>query len=378
MAKNPLFQLGEYGQSVWFDDISRPLVRGDGLQKLIDERAVVGVTSNPSIFEKAIAATSDYDDDLRRFSKAGLSPEEIFMELALDDVARGLDTLKPAYEGSGRIDGRVSMEVLASLAYETARTQTQVRDIWKRVNRENLMIKIPATREGVPAIEEMLYEGHSINITLIFGIDYYRQVMEAYVKALERRAAEGKDISRIGSVASFFVSRVDTKVDKRLDSLVEKGELSSEDANRLKGKAANANAKLAYAEFKKTFQGPRFAPLSAKGARVQRPLWASTSTKNRAYPDTLYVEDLVGRDTVNTMPRVTLDAYADHGQPRPDAVEEGVADAGTLFSQLEEIGVDMQQVTEELVHEGVKTFADAFDKLLHAIREKTAKVHSES
>ena len=373
MAKNPLFKLAEYGQSVWYDDISRSLVRGDGLQRLIDERAVVGVTTNPSIFEKAIGESDEYDEDLRKLSEEGASPEDIFMDLALDDVGRALDILKPAYDSSDHVDGRVSMEVLASLAHDTEGTEEMVRDIWKRVNKPNLMVKIPATDAGIPAIEEMLYEGHSINITLIFGLDYYRKVAEAYVNAVERRIAEGKPVEEVGSVASFFVSRVDTKVDKQLDDLVAAGKLSAEDAKRLKGKAAVANAKLAYEVYQQVFKSDRFKELEAKGAKVQRCLWASTSTKNPDYPDVLYIEELVGPETVNTIPASTLQAYADHGDPA-SRLEQGLEEARALMGQLEEVGIDMQKVTDELIDEGVKSFADAFDKLLDSIRAKAGGV----
>ena len=373
MSKNPLFKLAELGQSVWYDDIARALVRGDGLQRLIDERAVVGVTTNPSIFEKAIGETDDYDEDLRRLAQAGASPEDIFMDLALDDVSRALDILRPAYESSDHLDGRVSMEVLASLAHDTSGTQDMVRDIWRRVDKPNLMVKIPATDAGIPAIEEMLYEGHNINITLIFGLDYYRRVAEAYVNAVERRLTEGKPVDDLASVASFFVSRVDTKVDKQLDDMVLAGGISAEDARRLKGKAAVANAKLAYEVYKEIFKSDRFKSLESQGARVQRCLWASTSTKNPDYPDVLYIEDLVGPDTVNTIPLKTLDAYADHGDPA-NRLEQGVEEARALMSQLEEVGIDMQKVTDELIDEGVKAFESAFDKLLDSIRQKAGGV----
>ena len=265
------------------------------------------------------------------------------------------------------------MEVLASLAHDTEGTEAMVREIWKRVNKPNLMVKIPATDAGIPAIEEMLYEGHSINITLIFGLDYYRRVAEAYVNAVERRIAEGKPVEDVGSVASFFVSRVDTKVDKQLDDLVAAGKLCPEDAKRLKGKAAVANAKLAYEVYQEVFKSDRFKALEAKGAKVQRCLWASTSTKNPDYPDVMYIEELVGPETVNTIPRSTLDAYADHGNPLP-RLTHGLEEARALMSQLEEVGIDMQQVTDELIDEGVKSFADAFDKLLDSIRAKAGGV----
>jgi transaldolase len=376
-AENPLFRLKEFGQSVWYDDITRSLVRGDGLQELIDEYAVVGMTTNPSIFEKAIGESDEYEEDLRKLAEEGKSAEDIFMDLALDDVGHALDRFKGTYDRSGHLDGRVSMEVLASLAHDTEGTQEMVRDIWKRVDRPNLMVKIPATNAGIPAIEEMLYEGHSINITLIFGLDYYRRVAEAYVKAMERRLAEGKPLHDIGSVASFFVSRVDTKVDKLLDGQVEAGKLSAEDAGKLKGRAAIANAKLAYEVYNEVFKSERFEKLAAAGAKVQRCLWASTSTKNPEYPDVLYVEELIGPDTVNTLPRNTLEAYADHGNPAP-RLEQGLEEARALMAQLEEVGVNMQQVTDELVDEGVESFAKAFDKLLEQISSKAAAVKAGS
>jgi len=372
-AKNPLFKLGQLGQSVWYDDISRGLIRSGELQELIDEYAVVGVTSNPSIFEKAIGGGTDYDEDLRRLTAEGKSPEEIFMEVALKDVSDALDVLSPTFAETDGVDGRVSMEVLASLANDTEGTNAMVRDIWRRVNKPNLYVKIPATEQGIPSIEQMLYEGNSINITLIFGLDYYRRVAEAYVNAMERRLAEGKDLHDVTSVASFFVSRVDTKVDKMLVGLVEQGRLSRDDASRLQGGAANANAKLAYQIYEEIFKSERFRRLEAQGARPQRCLWASTSTKNPAYPDTLYVEDLVGPETVNTMPRTTLEAYRDRGNPQV-RIGEGVEEARALMSQLGEVGVDMQRVTDELIEEGVRAFADAFDKLLGGIRSKAEAV----
>jgi transaldolase len=370
---NPLFKLRDFGQSVWYDDITRSLVREGGLKRLHDERAVVGVTTNPSIFEKAIGESQEYDEDLRRLSEQGASPEAIFMDLALDDVSRALDVLAPAYEQSDHLDGRVSMEVLASLAYDTEGTEAMVRDIWKRVDKPNLMVKIPATNEGIPAIEEMLYEGHNINITLIFGLDYYRRVMEAYVSAVERRVAEGKPVEDIASVASFFVSRVDTKVDGMLDAIVDQKRIDAETAARLKGRAAVANARLAYEMYKEVFHTERFEALRAKGARVQRPLWASTSTKNPAYPDIMYIDELVGPETVNTIPAKTLEAYADHGDPAP-RLEQGVEEARALMGQLEEVGIDMQKVTDELVDEGVKAFESAFAKLLGSIKAKAGGV----
>jgi transaldolase len=299
------------------------------------------------------------------------------MDLALDDVTRALDILHPTYEGSDHLDGRVSMEVLAELANDTEGTQRMVREIARRVDRPNLMVKIPATDAGIPAIEEMLYEGYNINITLIFGLDYYRRVAEAYIRAMERRLEEGKPIDESASVASFFVSRVDTKVDKMLDDLVKAGKLSAEDAVRLRGRAAVANAKLAYQVYQEMFKSERFSRLEDEGARVQRCLWASTSTKNPAYPDTLYIDELIGPQTVNTIPLKTLDAYADHGDPAV-RLEQGVDEARALMNQLDEVGIKMQQVTDELIDEGVKSFADAFDKLLQQIRSKSEAVQTGS
>ncbi|MGI8609937.1 MAG: transaldolase [Candidatus Dormibacteria bacterium] len=374
---NPLFKLKDFGQSVWYDDITRSLVRDGGLQKLHDERAVVGVTTNPSIFEKAIGESEEYDEDLRKLSEGGADPEQIFMDLALDDVGRALDVLTETYEASDHLDGRVSMEVLASLAYDTERTQKMVRDIWARVSKPNLMVKIPATTEGIPAIEQMLYEGHSINITLIFGLDYYRKVAEAYVSAVERRLDEGKPVQDLGSVASFFVSRVDSKVDKMLDGLVEAGKLPADEARSLKGRAAVANARLAYEVYREIFHSDHFKALEARGARVQRPLWASTGTKNPEYSDVLYIDELVGPETVTTVPAKTLEAYADHGKPAA-RIDQGLEEARALMSQLEEVGIDMQKVTDELLDEGVKTFEEAFEKLLNTIRAKVGGVTGKS
>jgi len=322
---------------------------------------------------RPIGESKEYDRDLRRLADQGASAEAIFMELALDDVGRALETLKDAYGGSQHVDGRVSMEVLASLADDTEGTEQMVRDIWHRVQRPNLMVKIPATEAGIPAIEKMLYEGYSINITLIFGLGFYRKVAEAYVRAMERRYVEGKPLADIGSVASFFVSRVDTKVDKRLDGLVEEGKLQADQARSLKGRAAVANAKLAYEIYQEIFKSERFKKLEQAGASTQRCLWASTSTKNPDYSDVLYVEDLIGPDTVNTLPRKTLDAYVDHGDPA-SRLEDGLEDAKALISQLEEVGIDMKQVTDDLLDEGVAAFVRDFDKLLEKIRTKAEVV----
>lgn len=372
MAKNPLFELSAYGQSIWFDTISRSLVVSGGLQKLVEDYAVVGVTSNPTIFEKAIAGSADYDDDIRALAAEGKTAPQIFERLATDDIRQACDVLRPIYEQTNHVDGRVSIEVGPQLATDTAGTIVEARQLWKIVDRPNLMVKIPGTIEGIPAVEQMIYEGLSINVTLLFAVSMYEQVMEAYLKGLERRVAEGQPIDQIHSVASFFVSRVDTMVDKELDAKIrsapagEQGQLQE-----LLGKAAVANAKVAYQAFKQVFSGARWDALAAKGANLQRPLWASTSTKNPAYPDTMYIAELVGPHTVNTVPENALLAFADHGVARGNTVEEDVAGAQAALQRLAAAGIDMRDVTERrLVDEGVKSFGDSFDKLLAELRKK--------
>ena len=379
MAKNPLFELRRYGQSIWFDTISRGLVNSGGLQKLVDDYAVVGVTSNPTIFEKAIGGSADYDDDIRQLAEAGMPAPEIFERLASDDIRQACDVLAPLYEATGHVDGRVSLEVGPQLAFETEGTQDEARRLWKLVDRPNLMVKIPGTREGVPAVEQMIYEGLSINVTLLFAVSMYEQVMEAYLKGLERRVAEGKPIDQIHSVASFFVSRVDTMVDKELEARISASPdpAEQERLRGLLGKAAIANAKLAYQAFKRVFAGPRWEALEARGANPQRPLWASTSTKNPAYPDTMYIAELVGPHTVNTVPENALLAFADHGEARGNTVEEDLEGVQRLVRDLAAAGVDLQDVTERrLIDEGVKSFADSFDKLIGQLRKKRDEVVS--
>lgn len=376
MAKNPLFELRNYGQSIWYDTIRRGLLTTGGLEELIDEYAVVGVTSNPTIFDKAIRAVgenADYDEDIQTLSQAGQRAPEIFERLATDDVRSACDILQPVYEQTNHVDGRVSIEVGPHLAFKTEETMVEARRLWRTVDRPNLMVKIPGTREGIPAIEQMIYEGLNINITLLFAISMYEQVMEAYLRGLERRVAEDKPIDSIYSVASFFVSRVDTMVDKELESKIRASNDPAEKAQltRLLGKAAIANAKQAYQCFKRVFAGPRWAALEAKGANLQRPLWASTSTKNPAYPDTMYVAELIGPHTVNTVPENTLLAFADHGEVRGNTVEEGIEEAQEALQRLAEASVDLQDISENrLVEEGVQSFADSYDQLIAGLRKK--------
>jgi transaldolase len=373
MAKNALWELREYGQSIWYDTISRGLINSGGLQKLVDEYAVVGVTSNPTIFEKAIGGSADYDDDIRALNDAGQSAEQIFDRLATDDIRYACDVLLPIYEQTAHVDGRVSIEVGPQLAHQTEETMEAARWLWRTVDRPNLMVKIPGTHEGIPAIEQMIAEGLSINITLLFAVSMYEQVMEAYLRGLERRVAEGQPIDEIHSVASFFVSRVDTMVDKQLEAKL-KASADPSEQERLRallGKAAIANAKLAYQSFKGVFAGPRWAALADKGANLQRPLWASTSTKNPAYPDTMYIAELVGPHTVNTVPENALLAFADHGEVRGNTVEEDVEGARRVVQELAEVGVDLQEITERrLIIEGVRSFADSFDTLIAGLRRK--------
>ena len=373
MAKNPLFELRDYGQSIWFDTIRRSLITSGGLQALIDTFAVVGVTSNPTIFDKAISGSADYDKDIQALSEAGQRAPQIFEKLATDDVRLACDVLQPVYEQTGGVDGRVSIEVGPHLAFQTEETMAEARRLWGTVDRPNLMVKIPGTAEGIPAIEQMIYEGLSINITLLFAISMYEQVMEAYLRGLERRVAENKAIDSIHSVASFFVSRVDTMVDKEIEARLGATDNSTEQArlSGLLGQAAIANAKLAYQSFKRVFNGPRWEALTANGANLQRPLWASTSTKNPAYPDTMYVAELIGPHTVNTVPENTLLLFADHGEVRGNTVEEGLEDAEQVLQHLAEAGIDLPDITERrLVAEGVESFADSYDQLIAGLRQK--------
>jgi transaldolase len=342
------------------------------LKKLIEEDGISGETSNPAIFEKAIAGNSaDYADATRQLAQAGKSALEIYDALSIQDVQMACDVFRPVYDATQSADGYVSIEVSPYLARNTAGTIADAKRLFAAVNRPNVMIKIPGTPEGVPAIEECLYSGLNINITLLFAVSAHEAVMWAYIRALERRAAEGKPIERIASVASFFISRIDTLADKLL---ADKAKATNDPALKaklesLQGKAAIANAKIAYAAFKKIFGEPRFAALQAKGARVQRPLWASTSTKNPKYPDTLYVDTLIGRDTVNTLPPETIDAFRAHGKPRL-TIEDDLAGARTMLLDLESVGVSMDTVTQQVLDEGIVKFVQAFDQLLASIEGK--------
>jgi transaldolase len=373
MARNPLFQLQDYGQSVWFDSIGRSLITTGGLQRLIDQYAVVGVTSNPTIFDKAISGSTDYDEDIRSLAGLGQSAPKIFERLATDDVRMACDVLRPVYEQTHGVDGRVSIEVSPRLAFNTEETVEEARRLWRTVDRPNLLIKIPATREGIPAIEQMIYEGVSVNVTLLFAVSFYEAVIEAYLAGLERRVAEGKAIDQIHSVASFFVSRVDTMIDKELEAKMGAAQDPQARAQLkgLLGQTGVANVKLAYQAFKRVVAGPRWQALAAKGANLQRPLWASTSTKNPAYPDTLYISELIGPHTVNTIPENALLAFADHGVVRGNTVEADVEAAQRMLERLVEAGIDLQGIVERrLVDEGARLFVDSFDRLLAGLQKK--------
>jgi transaldolase len=370
MSENPLKRLGELGQSVWYDYIRRDLYTGPKLQQLISEDGLKGMTSNPTIFQNAIAKSDLYDGDIR--SAAGKPPAAIYEQLAVTDVRAAADQFRPVFDAADGGDGFVSIEVGPHLARDTQGTIAEARRLWKECGRANVMVKIPGTAEGLPAIRQCLSEGININITLLFGVPRYREVMEAYLSALEERVKKGEPIDRIRSVASFFVSRVDTNVDAKLDALIAKGNAA---AKSVRAKLAIANARVAYEAFEEVFGASRFAALKAKGARVQRPLWASTSTKDKTLPDVYYVEALVGPDSVNTVPPETFEAYRDHGDPKV-RIHDDLDAAHAAFAALPKLGIDFATVTKELEDEGVKKFSDSYDSLLEAIaaKEKSMRV----
>lgn len=357
------------GQSIWYDNIQRGLVERGEMEEMIRSGKIYGVTSNPSIFQKAIAETSEYDDAIRPMAWAGISSEEIFYQLAIEDIQHAADLFMGLYDETGGKDGFVSLEVNPLLANDTEGTISEARELWKRVNRPNLMVKIPATIAGLPAIRQAISEGININVTLIFSVDRYRQVIEAYISGLEDRVARGLTINQIASVASFFVSRVDTKIDQKLASLVTAGNLAESTAGKLSGKAGLANSRMAYSVFLAEFHGVRFETLAKLGAQVQRPLWASTSTKNPEYPDVLYVDGLIAPQTVNTVPPQTLSAFADHGNAAP-GFDPHANDSQNHFIKLQEIGIEIHKVTTELENEGVEAFSKSYRDLLQTIEQR--------
>ena len=374
-SENPLKALIGFGQSVWLDYIRRSLITTGELKRLIDEDGLRGVTSNPSIFEKAIAGSTDYSKALEELkNRKDLDAKGVFDILSVKDIQDATDTFKQVYEQTKRRDGYVSLEVSPYLAHKTQETVEEARRLWKLVGHPNTMIKVPGTKEGIPAFQQLIGEGININVTLLFAQDVYERVAEAYIAGLEEFAKKSGDLSRMASVASFFVSRIDTLIDGQLDDKIKKSTdpAEQEKLHKLKGKVAIANAKLAYQSYKKIFSGPRWAALDARGAQSQRVLWASTSTKDPSFPDTYYVAELIGPDTVDTIPPATLDAFRDHGKPRA-SLEEDIAGAREIMDALERTGISMKAATDKLTEDGVKLFADAFDKLLAAVTAQTQK-----
>ena len=367
MANSRLDELSQLGQSVWIDYLSRQLLQSGKLAQMIEEDALSGVTSNPTIFQKAISEGDAYDDQLREVLAEEDDAKEVFLRLAVQDVQNACDLFRRIWDGGAGQDGYVSIEVDPNLAYDTDGTIKEAQRLHELVDKPNCFVKIPATKNGLPAIEEMIARGRSINVTLIFSLQRYAEVVEAYLRGLERLVENGGEPTTVASVASFFVSRVDTEADRRLDEAGAPGEL--------KGKLAVANAKLAYQRYKELFAGPRWEELRAQGARAQRCLWASTSTKNPAYRDVLYVEELIGRETVNTMPEETIEAFQDHGEVAL-TLERDVEGAHRVFQQVAEAGVDYDDVVVTLEQEGVQKFADSFRELLDGVKAKRGELVS--
>lgn len=366
-----LHTLHAAGQSLWLDYIDRVMLSNGDLARRISEDALTGMTSNPTIFEKALAEGVAYDAQVASLP-ASLSDREVFEAVAATDVRDACDKFRPVYDATHAVDGYVSLEVSPDLARDADGTVTEAMKLWALVDRPNLMIKVPGTPEGANAVRRLIAAGVNVNVTLLFAIDAHARVIEAYIAGLEDRAATGQPIDRIASVASFFVSRVDSAIDKKLDTMAAADAANADALRALKGKAAIANAKLAYQLFTETFAGPRWAALAAKGARVQRPLWASTSTKSAAYRDVIYVEELVGTDTVNTLPPATLEAFRDHGETRPQSVTTGLEEAKRALSALEAFGISLAQVTDTLLVEGLASFEQSFVTLLAGIARKRA------
>lgn len=369
-ASTPLHALHAAGQSIWLDFIDRTLLQGDTLARRIRDEALTGMTSNPTIFEKALASGTAYDAQLQA-AAPGKSAWELFELVETDDVRTACDIFRPVYDASAQRDGYVSIEVSPGAAHDAKATVEEAHRLWKTVNRPNVMIKVPGTPEGCIALEQLIADGLNVNVTLLFAVAAHERVIDAYLAGLERRAAAGQPLAHVASVASFFVSRVDSAIDGALAAQVKAGTLSADRAAALQGKAAIANAKRAYRLFQQKFSGPRWAALAAKGAQLQRPLWASTSTKNPSYRDTIYVEELIGPDTVNTMPPNTLEAYRDHGITAR-TVDANVAAADALLAELETVGISLDRVTDTLLAEGLASFQKSFDTLIAGIEQKTA------
>lgn len=374
-AKNPIFEIEQqYGQSIWMDNLSRTLVESGELKQLIEERGIVGITSNPAIFEKAIVGNAIYDADIEAGIGEGKSVQDIYESLVFDDIRHACDIFKPVYEATNGLDGYVSIEVPPNIALDTQKTIEEARRYYREIGRENVMIKIPGTKEGLPAVEQVISEGINVNVTLLFSVDSYVETAWSYIRGLEKRAAEGKDISKIASVASFFLSRIDSNIDDRIDQKLAKGVDRIEKEvvlKAVKGKVAIANAKIAYQKYKEIIEGDRWKALAEKGAKVQRLLWASTGTKNPEYSDVMYVDELVGPDTVNTLPPNTIEACADHCHPA-NRIETEVDKAYQLIESLKspDIDINLDEVMDELLEDGIDKFIKPFESLISSLEDK--------
>lgn len=370
MKNNPLLQLETFGQSIWMDFIRRGMITSGELQQLIEKDGISGVTSNPSIFEKAIVESHDYDEAIRSLTLKGMTSDEIYQALTVEDIQNVADLLRPTYDRTNGQDGFVSLEVSPRLAHDTVGSIEEARQLWSLVDRPNAMIKVPATLEGIPAIQQLIGEGINVNITLLFGLPRYREVAEAYITGLETLATKGENLKQVASVASFFLSRIDVLLDPLLEKKILEGGPQAEIAARLQGQVAIASAKVAYQIYDEIFSGDRFRKLTRIGARTQRLLWASTSTKNPTYADTKYIEPLIGANTINTLPIETLNAYLDHGNPKP-SLTQNVSEARQILQHdLPSLGFDLNAVTQRLEQEGVDKFSTAFDRLMSALKEK--------
>jgi transaldolase len=369
MNQNPLLNIQEFGQSIWQDYIQRSIILSGELKQLMDDDGIRGVTSNPSIFEKAIAGSRDYDDDIRAMALEGKSIEEIYRFLTVRDVREAADVFRPIFDGSEGKHGFVSLEVNPHLARDINGTITEAQELWKALDRPNVFIKVPATREGLSCIRRLISDGINVNVTLLFGLPRYREVADAYINGLEDRAAQGKSIDRVASVASFFLSRIDTMVDPLLEKMIKNGKEQAGLAEKCRGQTAIASAKQAYQIYKEIFRSERFRKLADQGARSQRLLWASTSTKNPEYDDVKYVEALIGQDTVNTVPQETIKAYRDHGNPSP-RLEQNLEIAGDVLDNLVTLDINIDKITQELVDQGIEKFNKPYDSLMETLEKK--------
>jgi len=372
MKQNPLLKLQDFGQSIWQDYIRRNMILTGELKQLIDQDGIRGVTSNPAIFDKVIAGSHDYDSSISAMALEGKGIEEIYQTLTVEDVQRAADEFRHLYDSSDGKHGFVSLEVNPHLAHDAEGTVDEARRLWGALDRPNVFIKVPATKEGLIAIQRLISEGINVNVTLLFGLPRYRKVAEAYIAGLEARLEKGLQIQRVASVASFFLSRIDVLVDPMLDEFMKNDGAKAKTASELHGEVAIASAKQAYQIYKEIFAGARFKKLIDKGARTQRVLWASTSTKNPDYSDVRYVEALIGPDTINTLPQETINAYRDHGDPAA-RLEEGLEKAGKVFRQLADLDIDIDQVTQQLEDEGIEKFNKPFDSLMETLKEKRSK-----